>query len=91
MLDLRTIERAVLPAGLGLVMLKVEDYRAMVSEIAELQVAIAPFAKAAKHMNAGKAIPPEHAGIWTAATGDCRVSVADFQRAAKAGGEDGTC
>ncbi len=56
------------------------------AEIERLRKAIAPFAKAAPHMTVGKRLDPEQSGIWTAPDRSCRLSVADFQRAAKAAG-----
>ena len=56
----------------------------LVRKLERLEIALAPFAKAAPLMTAGKVIPPEEAGIWTDQTSGCRVTVADFQRAAEA-------
>lgn len=58
--------------------------RDRVFEIQQLRRALAPFAEAAKHMTIGKRSNPREAGIWTAPDGSCRVSVADFRRAAEA-------
>ncbi|KKK78503.1 hypothetical protein LCGC14_2052240 [marine sediment metagenome] len=55
------------------------------TEIERLREALAPFAAAAKHMTAGKACDPKELGIWSDDTSGCRVTVADFQQAAKAG------
>ncbi len=51
--------------------------------IKQLRTALAPFAEASQHMTAGKACNPEELGIWHDNTSGCRVTVADFRRAAE--------
>lgn len=57
-------------------------------QVDRLRAALAPFAAAAEHMAAGKACDPEELGIWSDQASDCRVTVADFKRAAEAADED---
>lgn len=57
------------------------------AEVVRLRTALAPFATAAPHMTCRKR-DPVNEGIWRAPDGSCRLSVADFQRAAETkGGE----
>ena len=51
------------------------------TENERLREALAPFAKAAQYM---KARDPEESGVWTYSRDRCRVTVADFQKAAAA-------
>lgn len=57
------------------------------AEIERLRNALAPFAKAAEYMSAGKACDPEELGVWADESSGQRVTVADFRRAAEAKGK----
>lgn len=84
-IDLREIRKMAcgLSAIVGCLSVPAEDFHALCNEVEDLQEALAPFAKAAEYMTTGKAIAPEHAGIWMDNRSGCRVTVADFRRAAE--------
>ncbi len=58
--------------------------RKHVGYVEDLEATLVPFANAAEFMTAGKACDPGELGIWSDDRSGCRVTVADFQRAAKA-------
>ena len=60
------------------------EREAMQEEAERLRKVLAPFATASQYMTAGKACDPSDLGIWADDTSGCRITVADFQRAAQA-------